>query len=63
MIAPLKPEFIYIFYEAIEITEVASALAVRLFLQMPLMEGCGTFFYLQNLDGSHICLTLNAAYN
>ena len=52
MTAPLKPEFIYIFYEAIQITAVASPLAVRLFLQMPLREGCGTLFYLQNLDGS-----------
>jgi hypothetical protein len=42
----LKPEFIYIFYEAIEITEVASPLAVILFLQMPLKEGCGTFFFI-----------------
>jgi hypothetical protein len=60
----LKPEFIYIFYEAIEITEVACPLAVKLFLQMPLREGCGTFFFnLQNLDSSRMCLTLNAAYN
>jgi hypothetical protein len=32
------------FYEAIQITEVASPLAVRLFLQMPLREGSGIFF-------------------
>jgi hypothetical protein len=46
MIAPLKPELIYTFYEAIHITEVASPLPVKLFLQIPLREGCGNFFFI-----------------
>jgi hypothetical protein len=40
----LKPEFMYIFYEAIQITAVASPHAIGLFLQMPLREDSKTFF-------------------
>ena len=54
LIAPLKPEFMYIYYEAIQIAAVASPHAIRLFLQMPLREDFRTFFYFQNFDGSHI---------
>jgi hypothetical protein len=45
LVAPLKPEFKYIFYEAIQITAVASPHAIRLFLQMPLREDCRTFLF------------------
>ena len=44
LIAPLKPEFMYVFYEAIQITAVASSHTIRLFLQMPLREEIRTFF-------------------
>ena len=44
LIAPLKPEFMYIYYEAIQIAAVASPHAIRLFLQMPLREDFRTFF-------------------
>src|SRR5215470_18212434 len=49
LIAPLKPEFMYIFYEAIQITAVASSYGIRLFLQMPLREDVRTFSVFQIL--------------
>ncbi|GFG30191.1 hypothetical protein Cfor_10174 [Coptotermes formosanus] len=49
LIAQLKPEFMYIFYEAIQITAVASSYGIRLFLRMPLREDARMFSIFQIL--------------
>ena len=64
LIATLKPEFMYIFYEAIQITAVASPHAIRLFLQMPLREDSRTFSIFKILTVPiYISLILNATHN
>jgi hypothetical protein len=49
LIAPLKPQFMYIFYEAFLNNAVASPCRIRQFLQLPLLEESRTFSILQIL--------------
>jgi hypothetical protein len=48
-IFPLKPETMYMFYETIQITAVASSYGIRLFLETPLREDARTFSIFQIL--------------
>jgi hypothetical protein len=49
LITSLKTEFMYMFYEAVRITAVASSYGIRLFLQMPLREDARTVSIFQIL--------------